>query len=78
MVTLTEAREGANLSQSEVARDLAVNRPTVWRWEQAKVALPAWALQRLAKLYGVPCESIDVPEIRQRRPADAVGEGDGS
>lgn len=62
MRTLADLRQATGKSQSEVAAVLGVTRLTIWRWENGKNPLPAWALLALAKVYKVRCDQIELPK----------------
>jgi transcriptional regulator with XRE-family HTH domain len=51
---LREAREGAGLSQEDVAQELGLPRPAISQIENGHRRVEALELARLAKLYGRP------------------------
>ena len=70
---LVECREKAG-SESQMARDLGVSQPTMWRWLNQTKRLPAEHVLRAEQLYGVSRHELR-PDIypverRSRRKAD--------
>jgi len=55
---LREAREAAGLSQGQIAKKLAMHRPTITEIEAGRRKVPAHELEQFAKLYGVPVNWI--------------------
>lgn len=56
--TLRALRQARGLSQEALADALGVDRRTVWRWENAKVAIPYPMLYKLAALFHVAPRDI--------------------
>lgn len=72
---LVECREKAG-SLSQLARDLGVPQPTMWRWFHQAQRLPAEYVLKAEGLYGVPRHSLRpdlyaTPPRRQRRKVAA-------
>jgi transcriptional regulator with XRE-family HTH domain len=81
-VRLTALREGAGLSQRELARIIHVSQPTIQRWEKAESPVPIDEIQPLAHaldcrlgdllpIGDLPAEYRGVSEVLNRMsPAD--------
>ena len=60
-MTLKAARANANLLQTDVARELSVNKCTVSKWENGITFPTVLQFAALCKLYGVSMEDIFLP-----------------
>ncbi len=67
MPTIRELREGAGLTQLQVATALGVTPTTVYHWERGSKMPSGLHLQRLAHLLGVPADDVVLRE-RDERP----------
>ena len=65
---LKELREGAALSQAELAKQVGVTRNAVSQWEGDKFAPETKHLVKIASIFGVPVDRLTSPEteVRQR------------
>jgi transcriptional regulator with XRE-family HTH domain len=50
---LAEIRAAAGMSQAALARELNIDKSTIWRWEQGKRKISDDTKLRLAALFGV-------------------------
>jgi Zn-dependent peptidase ImmA (M78 family)/DNA-binding XRE family transcriptional regulator len=64
---LREARTQARVSQKEAAGHLGVTASAISQYEAGKRKIGALALERLARLYGVPLSSL-FPDAEEERP----------
>lgn len=74
---LSRAREGAGLSQLEVAAALELPRSAVSKMESAEQRVDSVVLSRMASLYGVPVSALlnevgESPEAQRELPAEAL------
>lgn len=65
---LRQARKQAHMSQKEVAGHLGVTASALSQYESGKRKIGALALERLARLYGVPLSSLFSEEGSGERP----------
>lgn len=68
---ITNLREGANMSQEELADLMGVSRQTIYRWENGRGEPSHDKLLRLAECLGVPVESLSEETSAQQVCADA-------
>ena len=57
-ISLAAARVNAELTQSEVAKELHVSNQTIVAWEKGKTEPSASQARLLAKLYHIPLDFI--------------------
>jgi transcriptional regulator with XRE-family HTH domain len=62
MKSIRELREERGWSQFELAVQAGVTPGTVGNWERGKTEPRATQLRRLAKVFGVPMDEIDIAE----------------
>ena len=65
---LRQARTQAHMSQKEAAEHLDVSAPALSQYESGKRKIGALALERLARLYGVPLSSLFPEGEGEERP----------
>lgn len=61
-ISLAAARVNANMTQSDVAREMHVSKNTVVEWEKGTRELRITQAQRLSSLYNMPLKYIFFPE----------------
>lgn len=61
-VNLTAARANANMTQSQFAEALGVDRGTVYNWENGKGTPSATLLRKISELSKIPMDYIFVPD----------------
>ena len=59
-MTLLELRAASGWSQEFVSRQLEVSRQTIINWEKRISAPTGKNLQKIADLFGVPAEKIEI------------------
>lgn len=57
-ISLAAARTNAEMTQSEAAEAMQVNRSTIIRWEKSEKIPNYDECERLAELYGIPLDCI--------------------
>lgn len=57
-VSLRAARVNANMTQTEAAEAIGVDKTTILRWEQGKSYPDYFKLESLCKAYDVPIDNI--------------------
>lgn len=62
-ITLAAARVNAGMKQVEAAKQLGVTEKTLGGYERGQAAIPGHVLQKAARLYGIPCDFIRLPNI---------------
>jgi len=67
---LREAREASGLSQAQVAKRLALHRPTISEIEAGRRKVSAEEIEKFASIYGVPVDWI-VRGANEDEPGDA-------
>ena len=55
---LEDLRVDHDLTQTEIAAYLNMNRNVYWRYERGEREIPVWALIRLAQYYGVSTDYL--------------------
>lgn len=72
MKTIVTLRREAGMTQLELAVKLETSVTSVASWEQGKYDPSARQLRRMAALFGVRCEDIDLPSDHKEnhRPPD--------
>lgn len=61
-VSIAAARVNAGLTQGEAAKELHVSKTTISNWEKGRVLPSFVTLQALSQLYGIPVDSIFLPD----------------
>lgn len=69
-ITLKAARVNAGLTQSQVAKKLAVDRATLMRWESGKSSPKLTDVQRMCRLYGISTADLAEPTERKEMQND--------
>ena len=59
-MTLRSLRRAADITQEQLANELGVHPMTISNWETGKTVPPGDLLMRLAAMYGVRAEDIDL------------------
>lgn len=67
MATIRELRRAADMTQAELAAEIGRSQKDVSRWEKGQVKPGVDALRALAKVFGVPMESISTPRLLTTR-----------
>lgn len=57
-ISLSAARENANLTQDEVAKILKVTKQTIVNWEKGRQEPTVNRAKELSKLYKIPLDNI--------------------
>lgn len=61
-ISLAAARVNANLTQTEVASALGINKSSVVRWEKGYSSPRAAIFKSMCDLYGCPTDAISLPK----------------
>lgn len=69
-ITLKVARVNAGLTQSQVAKKLAVDRATMINWESGKTSPTLDNAQRMCRLYGISIADLAEPTERKEMQND--------
>ncbi len=58
MITMRAARVNAGLSQLEAAKQLGINKDTLWRYEKDNSNLSRNVIEKVENLYKIPSNNI--------------------
>ncbi len=62
---LKAARVNKEMTQEDVAKALNRNKQTIVNWENGVTAIKVNDLMRLSKLYGIPIDYLEVPDMKK-------------
>jgi transcriptional regulator with XRE-family HTH domain len=66
-ITLKAARVNAGYTQREVAKQLRMTQRSIVNYEQGNTSPTADVLQRLAILYRINIENIELPKLKRKK-----------
>lgn len=58
VITMRAARVNAGYTQSEAAKELGINRDTLFRYEKDNSAIPRNIIESMAQTYKIPANNI--------------------
>lgn len=70
MKTLRELRDEAGWSPATAADRIGVSVATIYNWETGKTEPKATQFRRIAEVYGVRMEDIQLPDYGNRRQGE--------